>query len=69
MSHPVADLVLRNGVIYTSDDSLPFAESMAVANGRVLRVGNHSFVKVIIFLMLNSVLRLLKKRQSNFIVV
>ncbi|XP_014522830.1 uncharacterized protein LOC106779263 [Vigna radiata var. radiata] len=45
LSHPVADLVLRNGVIYTSDDSLPFAESMAVANGRVLRVGNHSFVK------------------------
>ncbi|CAJ1978047.1 unnamed protein product [Sphenostylis stenocarpa] len=43
--HPVADLVLRNGVIYTSDDSLPFAESLAVANGRVLRVGNHSFVK------------------------
>ncbi|RDY14702.1 ytcJ, partial [Mucuna pruriens] len=44
-SQPVADLVLRNAVIYTSDDSLPFADSMAVANGRVLRVGNHSFVK------------------------
>ncbi|KAJ1413520.1 Metal-dependent hydrolase, composite domain superfamily [Sesbania bispinosa] len=45
LSHPVADLVLRNGVMYTSDDTLPFAESMAVANGRVLRLGNHSFVQ------------------------
>lgn len=43
---PVADLILRNGVIYTSDDSLLFADSMAVGNGRVLRVGNYSFVKV-----------------------
>ncbi|RDX77817.1 ytcJ, partial [Mucuna pruriens] len=43
--HEVADLILTNGVIYTSDDSLPFAHSMAVANGRVLRLGNHSFVK------------------------
>lgn len=45
LSQPVASLVLRNGVIFTSDDTLPFAESMAVANGRVLRVGNHSFVQ------------------------
>ncbi|XP_040864167.1 protein LONG AFTER FAR-RED 3 isoform X2 [Glycine max] len=45
LSQPVADLVLRNGVIYTSDDSLPFADSMAVANGRVLCVGNRSFVQ------------------------
>jgi len=42
----VADLIIRNGVIYTSDDSLPFAQSMAVANGRVLRIGNNSFVQV-----------------------
>ncbi|TKY68292.1 putative amidohydrolase YtcJ [Spatholobus suberectus] len=48
LSQSVADLVLRNGVIYTSDDSLPFADSMAVANGRVLRVGNHSFVKELV---------------------
>lgn len=41
----VADLIIRNGVIYTSDDSLPFANSMAVANGRVLRIGNNSFVQ------------------------
>lgn len=42
----VADLIIRNGVIYTSDDSLPFANSMAVANGKVLRIGNNSFVQV-----------------------
>ncbi|TKY68297.1 Exoenzymes regulatory protein AepA [Spatholobus suberectus] len=48
LSNAVADLVLRNGVIYTSDDSLPFADSMAVANGRVLRVGSHSFVKELV---------------------
>ncbi|XP_004514888.1 protein LONG AFTER FAR-RED 3 isoform X2 [Cicer arietinum] len=41
----VADLIIKNGVIYTSDESLPFAQSMAVANGRVLRIGNHSFVQ------------------------
>ncbi|KAK7283947.1 hypothetical protein RIF29_13697 [Crotalaria pallida] len=44
-SHTTAELIINNGVIYTSDDSLPFAESMAVANGRVLCVGNHSFVQ------------------------
>ncbi|KAL5733994.1 hypothetical protein ACOSP7_031855 [Xanthoceras sorbifolium] len=37
-----ADLILRNGVIFTSDVSLPFADSMAVQNGRILRVGNYS---------------------------
>ncbi|CAJ2638809.1 unnamed protein product [Trifolium pratense] len=43
----VADLIIRNGVIYTSDDSLPFVNSMAVANGRVLRIGNNSFVQAV----------------------
>lgn len=43
--HDVADLILKNGVIFTSDASLPFAHSMAVSNGRVLRLGNHSFVQ------------------------
>ncbi|KAI9075512.1 hypothetical protein K1719_042523 [Acacia pycnantha] len=42
---PVADLIVRNGVIYTSDNALLFADSMAVGNGRVLRVGNYSFVQ------------------------
>ncbi|TXG60976.1 hypothetical protein EZV62_012339 [Acer yangbiense] len=37
-----ADLILKNGVIFTSDVSLPFADSMAVQNGRILRVGNYS---------------------------
>ncbi|EEF49559.1 Exoenzymes regulatory protein aepA precursor, putative [Ricinus communis] len=37
-----ADLIVKNGVIFTSDDSLPFADSFAVQNGRILRVGNYS---------------------------
>ncbi|KAK7813113.1 putative amidohydrolase ytcj [Quercus suber] len=41
----IADLVVRNGVIYTSDESLPFADSMAIRNGRILRLGNFSFVQ------------------------
>ncbi|XP_057496079.1 protein LONG AFTER FAR-RED 3 isoform X2 [Actinidia eriantha] len=41
----VADLVVSNGIIYTSDASLPFADSMAVRGGRVLRVGNYSSVQ------------------------
>ncbi|KAH7536777.1 hypothetical protein FEM48_Zijuj03G0022400 [Ziziphus jujuba var. spinosa] len=44
----IANLVLSNGVIYTSDDSLPFADSMAVRNGRILRVGNYSHVKELV---------------------
>ncbi|XP_070680539.1 protein LONG AFTER FAR-RED 3 isoform X2 [Malus domestica] len=43
---PVADMVVRNAKIYTSDESLPFADSMAVRNGRVLRVGNYSSVQM-----------------------
>ena len=65
MSQPVADLVLRNGVIYTSDDSLPFADSMAVANGRVLRVGNRSFFQVILVVLLNTLPHLLKKQKKE----
>ncbi|KAH7860098.1 hypothetical protein Vadar_009293 [Vaccinium darrowii] len=38
----VADLFVTNGFIYTSDSSLPVADSMAVRGGRVLRVGNYS---------------------------
>ncbi|XP_031257678.1 protein LONG AFTER FAR-RED 3 [Pistacia vera] len=41
----VADLILRNGVIFTSDESLPFADSMAILNGRILRVGNYSSIQ------------------------
>ncbi|GLT75124.1 hypothetical protein SLA2020_468730 [Shorea laevis] len=37
-----ADLIVRNGFIFTSDPSLPFADSMAIRNGRILRVGNNS---------------------------
>lgn len=38
----MADLIVRNGIIFTSDASLPFADSMAVLNGRILSVGNFS---------------------------
>ncbi|XP_052191061.1 protein LONG AFTER FAR-RED 3 isoform X2 [Diospyros lotus] len=38
----VADLVVMNGTIYTSDTSLPFADSMAVRHGRLLRLGSYS---------------------------
>uniref|UniRef100_A0A5B7BBP1 Amidohydrolase 3 domain-containing protein n=1 Tax=Davidia involucrata TaxID=16924 RepID=A0A5B7BBP1_DAVIN len=41
----VADLLVTNGIIYTSDASLPFADSMAVRNGRILRIGNYSSVQ------------------------
>ncbi|XP_038680150.1 protein LONG AFTER FAR-RED 3 isoform X2 [Tripterygium wilfordii] len=41
----VADLIVRNGIIYTSDASLPFADSMAVHNGRILRIGNYSSIQ------------------------
>ncbi|KAK2974136.1 hypothetical protein RJ640_025485 [Escallonia rubra] len=44
-SEVVADLVVTNGTIYTSDASLPFADSMAVGNGRILRVGEFSSVQ------------------------
>ncbi|KAJ0758074.1 putative metal-dependent hydrolase, composite domain superfamily [Helianthus annuus] len=42
----VADLLVTNGTIYTSDSSLLFADSMAVRDGTILRIGNYSFVKV-----------------------
>ncbi|KAK8943068.1 hypothetical protein KSP39_PZI008980 [Platanthera zijinensis] len=43
-----ADLVLRNATIYTSDASIPFAEAMAVRNGRILRVGSDASVQDLI---------------------
>ncbi|KAL9265023.1 LONG AFTER FAR-RED 3-like protein [Drosera capensis] len=41
----VADLLVTNGVIYTVDPEMPFADSMAIRNGRVLRIGNYSSLK------------------------
>ncbi|KAI8571581.1 hypothetical protein RHMOL_Rhmol01G0131100 [Rhododendron molle] len=41
----VAELFVTNGFIYTSDSSLPVADSMAIRAGRVLRVGNYSFLQ------------------------
>ncbi|KAJ6934507.1 hypothetical protein NC651_009502 [Populus alba x Populus x berolinensis] len=37
-----ADLIVKNAVIFTSDASLPVTDSMAIQNGRILRVGNYS---------------------------
>ncbi|XP_059304717.1 protein LONG AFTER FAR-RED 3 isoform X2 [Lycium ferocissimum] len=45
LSEEVADLLVTNGTIYTSDEALPFADSMAIRNGRILRVGNYSSIK------------------------
>ncbi|XP_058079669.1 protein LONG AFTER FAR-RED 3 [Magnolia sinica] len=44
----VADLVVTNAVIYTSDSSHPFAQAMAVRSGRILHVGNQSSVRELI---------------------
>ncbi|XP_078178771.1 amidohydrolase family isoform X1 [Carex rostrata] len=41
----VAEMVVLNATIYTSDASLPFAEAMAVRNGRILGVGNYSTIQ------------------------
>ncbi|KAI3448791.1 hypothetical protein Pfo_005456 [Paulownia fortunei] len=41
----VADLVVTNGTIYTSNAAFPFADSMAIRDGRILRLGNYSSVQ------------------------
>ncbi|XP_039136012.1 protein LONG AFTER FAR-RED 3 [Dioscorea cayenensis subsp. rotundata] len=43
-----ADVVVVDATIYTSDPVLPFAEAMAIRNGRILRVGNYSDIKDLI---------------------
>ncbi|RZS02196.1 hypothetical protein BHM03_00032188 [Ensete ventricosum] len=45
-SRILADLVVMNATIYTSDPSLPFAQAMAIRGGRILRVGSYSSVEV-----------------------
>lgn len=44
----VADLVVTNALVFTSDDSLPFADSIAVRHGAILRVGNYSSLKEVV---------------------
>ncbi|CAN8279522.1 unnamed protein product [Cochlearia groenlandica] len=41
----VADLLVSNGTIFTSDPTSPFVDSMAILNGKVLKVGNFSSLK------------------------
>ncbi|KAJ6704835.1 IMIDAZOLONEPROPIONASE [Salix purpurea] len=43
-----ADLIVKNAVIFTSDASMPVADSMAIQNGRILRVGNYSSLQDLI---------------------
>ncbi|XP_074280592.1 protein LONG AFTER FAR-RED 3 isoform X2 [Silene latifolia] len=38
----VAELLVTNAFIYTSDPSLPFADSMAIKDGHILSIGNFS---------------------------
>src|SRR5262245_59552964 len=39
-----AEVVIRNGTIYTSNDNQPKAEAIAVAGGRILFVGSNAAV-------------------------
>ncbi|CAH8337914.1 unnamed protein product [Eruca vesicaria subsp. sativa] len=41
----VADLLVSNATIFTSDASLPFDDSMAISNGRILKVGTFTTLK------------------------
>lgn len=43
----LADFIVTNATIFTADDSLPFAESMAIRDTRIVGVGNYSFIKVL----------------------
>lgn len=45
---------MLNATIYTSDASLPFAEAMAVRDGRILGIGNYSTIQVFFALHLLS---------------
>ena len=35
----VCDLLIKNGAIYTMDDGIPYAEWVAVADGKILALG------------------------------
>uniref|UniRef100_A0A803P2A0 Amidohydrolase 3 domain-containing protein n=1 Tax=Cannabis sativa TaxID=3483 RepID=A0A803P2A0_CANSA len=43
-----ADFILTNALIFTSDDTIPFADSMAIRRGTLLRVGNYSSLKAVV---------------------
>ncbi len=46
--HPKAELVLRNGAIYTVDAQRSWAEALAIANGRIVYVGDNAGVEKLI---------------------
>ena len=39
-----ADLILRNGVIYTQDDINPQVEALAVTDGRITAIGTNDAI-------------------------
>lgn len=41
----VADLVVTNAFIYTADQSLPYADCMAIRHGQIIAIGNYSSVR------------------------
>ncbi|KAF4361880.1 hypothetical protein F8388_023378 [Cannabis sativa] len=43
-----ADFILTNALIFTSDETIPFADSMALRRGTLLRVGNYSSLKAVV---------------------
>ncbi|XP_077217695.1 protein LONG AFTER FAR-RED 3-like isoform X2 [Tasmannia lanceolata] len=47
-SSRVADLVVMNATIYTSDPYFPFAQAMAIRGGRILGLGNFSSLQDLI---------------------
>lgn len=55
-----ADMVVMNSTIYTSDPSLPFAQAMAVRDGRILQVGSYSSIKVSVFFLKPELLSILR---------
>ena len=40
-----ADLIIENGIIYTMDDFIPIAESVAVRSGKIIGVGSNYYIQ------------------------
>ncbi len=48
MQNVIADLVLRNGRIYTMDPGRPWAEALAIRDGKIVLVGDDGDVTALI---------------------
>jgi predicted amidohydrolase YtcJ len=44
-THPIAELALRNGAVYTVDDSRSWAQAVAIRDGRIVYVGTDEGLK------------------------